>query len=71
MPNFHNEIAYEARKLVGEWLRMKANYDKRYKKHSMEFGLDAEQMHTLLLQLAADAEHSELLFRLFSGGDIT
>lgn len=59
---------YELRNIVGRWLRIRADHvhDSIGIAGSAP-GLDWDQQQRLLLQLAADAEHSDLLARLFRG----
>ena len=60
---------YELRNIVGKWLRIRAEHvEQSVGIAGSAWGmLDKVQQQTVLQQLAADAEHSDLLVRLFRG----
>lgn len=61
---------WEVRKIVGRWLRIRAEHVHESNGIAGHMGkLDKGFQHSLLLQLAADAEHSELLVRLLRGDE--
>lgn len=55
----------ELKNKVYKWLMIKAEHDKAYKFNRL--GIEPDKLEQLLIQLAADAAHSELLYRLFEG----
>ena len=60
--------AYALRNLVGRWFRIRAEHVHESVGIAGHMGkLDKGFQHSLLLQLAADAEHSDLLVRLLQG----
>lgn len=60
------EDAATTRMIVGRWLRIRA--DHCAESYGVgEHVLPKDKQHPLLTQLAADAEHSDLLLRLLNG----
>lgn len=61
---------WELRNVVGRWLRIRAEHVHESVGIAGHMGqLDKDFQRRLLLQLAADAEHSWLLARLFRGDE--
>lgn len=59
---------WDLRNVVGRWLRIRADHVHESVGIAGHMGkLDKGFQNSLLLQLAADAEHSDLLVRLFKG----
>lgn len=57
---------WELRRAVGRWLRIRADHIEESVGIANQ-GLDKDAQRRLLIQLAADAEHSWLLVRLLDG----
>jgi hypothetical protein len=59
--------AYALRWAVGRWLRIRAAHETRLAAGYAYYLRDGVTVQQLFTQLAADAEHSALLIRLFEG----
>jgi hypothetical protein len=58
---------YGLRRAVGQWLRIKADRPFEQAQAPAMNALVAQGAQAMYRQLAADAEHSDLLIRLFKG----